>query len=766
VAAAEQAIDQALADERYDTALELAATAKKLAESPHAEARFRKEASDRIARRVREIEAIQRAAAVAIEAEATLEKSPDDPTANLTLGRWYCLYKRDWDRGLPYLAKSPDGQFKTLAKLELAVDLTLKPQLDLADGWWDIGQRESGIPRDAARLHAGDIYRLQLPNLQVGLKKTAVEQRLKDIDAIERSAAGATRQIDLLKLVDVKRDAVNGEWTLSAAGLMSDSTEKSQLEFQYQPPEEYDFEVVFTRKEGHDFVAQICASQGRKFEWIMGSAVGTVSGFQMINGQWSAQNPTKAYAGLNTNQRYTSVVKLRHDGVKAYLDGTLVADWKTNYADMSLWDGYGFRNPGTLGIATWKTPTIFHSAKVTEITGIGKVGKRQAIVSSEKSTVEPRAAAGNRFPRNRWVDVLRLVDTSKHAVNGNWSRDSTVISCGAEGEARMEVPVAVAGSYDLEVEFTRTDGDSDVTTIFTVGDRQCSLLLSMDHGGLSGIDLVDGKRPWDDGNPSVIRPGRLTNGRAYVLLISVRQTKPDRASVDVLLDGRPYLPHWEGNPASLSLHGAWQLRDSRVLGVGGWNTRIIFHSMRLKLVAGRAISLASKNGAEFNRTPDSHPAVTVKTARQGGGGGGAFDEVGPPGTRLVGFHLVDGGAINVLQPIYRGPGGAVAGVSHGGNPGTAVDVVAKDGYAVGAVVVRSGDWIDALRVVFMRVRGKRLDPSDSYESPWYGGSGGGETKLGGDGSPVVGVFGASGDFIDSIGLNLEKPATASTTPQK
>ena len=166
------------------------------------------------------------------------------------------------------------------------------------------------------------------------------------------------------------------------------------------------------------------------------------------------------------------------------------------------------------------------------------------------------------------------------------------------------------------------------------------------------------------------------------------------------------------------------------------------------------------------KAASSAPSEIVKTARQGGGGGGAFDEVGPAGTRLVGFHLVDGGAINVLQPMYRGPGGVVAGVSHGGNPGTAVDVIAKEGYAVGAIIVRSGDWVDAMRVVFMRIRGKRLDPSDSYESRWYGGSGGGETKLGGDGSPVVGVFGASGDNIDSIGLNLETPVAASATPTK
>ncbi len=221
VVTTEQLIDAALADERYDTALELVAMAKKVLSSAHAEPRFRKEATDRLAGRLRDIPAFQKASAVAIEAETTLEKSPDDATANLTLGRWYCLYKRDWDRGLPLLAKGPEGPLKSLAEQELAVNLQLRPQLDLADGWWEVGQKESGPPRDAARLHAGEIYRLQLPNLQPGLKRTAVEQRVKELDAIQSLAPLPTGAVLLLtfdKLTFFKRNGVQYVRDLSGHG--------------------------------------------------------------------------------------------------------------------------------------------------------------------------------------------------------------------------------------------------------------------------------------------------------------------------------------------------------------------------------------------------------------------------------------------------------------------------------------------------------------------------------------------------------------------
>jgi hypothetical protein len=58
----------------------------------------------------------------------------------------------------------------------------------------------------------------------------------------------------------------------------------------------------------------------------------------------------------------------------------------------------------------------------------------------------------------------------------------------------------------------------------------------------------------------------------------------------------------------------------------------------------------------------------------------------------------------------------------------------------------------------MGIDGSRLDPNDRYESPWLGGrGGGGETSLGGEGKPVIGMHGTvvrHGGFraLDSLGL--------------
>jgi hypothetical protein len=61
--------------------------------------------------------------------------------------------------------------------------------------------------------------------------------------------------------------------------------------------------------------------------------------------------------------------------------------------------------------------------------------------------------------------------------------------------------------------------------------------------------------------------------------------------------------------------------------------------------------------------------------------------------------------------------------------------------------------VDGFKVIFMRVGKTSLDTNTSYESDWIGGrSGGEEEKLGGDGTPVIGIFGRSGNDLNSLGL--------------
>jgi hypothetical protein len=120
-----------------------------------------------------------------------------------------------------------------------------------------------------------------------------------------------------------------------------------------------------------------------------------------------------------------------------------------------------------------------------------------------------------------------------------------------------------------------------------------------------------------------------------------------------------------------------------------------------------------------------------------------FRETAPDNGILVGFFVSapNDFLVNYVQPIYLTPKGEKVGKAYGVANQRVVCVKAKDGYAVGAVDVRSGDLFDSLAVRFMRVRDDSLDARDSYSSVRVGGNGGDPLRVGGEGALIVGIHG-------------------------
>ena len=73
-------------------------------------------------------------------ATALLDKVPDDPEANLTVGSYLCFAKGRWQDGVPMLALGKDPAFKAVAIKELDGVQTAQAQLALADQWRDLAE--------------------------------------------------------------------------------------------------------------------------------------------------------------------------------------------------------------------------------------------------------------------------------------------------------------------------------------------------------------------------------------------------------------------------------------------------------------------------------------------------------------------------------------------------------------------------------------------------------------------------------------------------
>jgi hypothetical protein len=149
------------------------------------------------------------------------------------------------------------------------------------------------------------------------------------------------------------------------------------------------------------------------------------------------------------------------------------------------------------------------------------------------------------------------------------------------------------------------------------------------------------------------------------------------------------------------------------------------------------VNLASASLIELPRRPEGWPVRGEK-----------FRETGPSGGLLVGLRVgtmnTRGGLkISSLQPIYESGSSYIAGARLGVAVPAETTVVAKPGYAVGGVNLRSGLVVDAIQLVFMKYENGQLDPAESYVSGWLGDSRGGFSKsVSGQGKIVAGIHGA------------------------
>jgi hypothetical protein len=165
-------------------------------------------------------------------------------------------------------------------------------------------------------------------------------------------------------------------------------------------------------------------------------------------------------------------------------------------------------------------------------------------------------------------------------------------------------------------------------------------------------------------------------------------------------------------------------------------------------------------GAPWPMFPGQLPEGASVTEVVGGRGGGEQDFCDPAGRPLLGVaYAIDeqwdsnGPVIGGLQPVFDSDGPAVDW------RGLQLTVVAgREGYVVGGLLVDAGEYVNAIKVIFVRRNGEVLDLHDSYESDWLGKPRADEPrKLAGDGQNVIGLHCKQGLVLDGLGL-VVRPA--------
>jgi WD40 repeat protein/serine/threonine protein kinase len=181
------------------------------------------------------------------------------------------------------------------------------------------------------------------------------------------------KSINLMPMIDPRRNAVWGTWEFQEGRLVSDRSPHSRIEIPFQLPQEYDFRMVFERRTGAGGVNVILSRGGRQFRCELGGELNTRFAFESAKlGQPPEVTAVKTEPlCLRNDWAYTLLIQVRGDGAKAFLDGKPILSWKTDYADIGLGASWNLRNTLRLGLGSHESEAVFHRLELLEVTGKG-----------------------------------------------------------------------------------------------------------------------------------------------------------------------------------------------------------------------------------------------------------------------------------------------------------------------------------------------------------------------------------------------------------
>jgi len=304
----------------------------------------------------------QAEAGVAV-ARKTLAANATNAEANLVVGRFECLLRGDWARGLPNLAMGSDAALAALAKRDLATppESNAKAMKEVADGWWTASVTRSGLAKARMQARAADWYSKAIGDLK-GLDKAVAERRIAE------TGESGSRGVDVLKLVGGRAKTDWGTWEMTPEGLACTKSGRALLP--YVPPEEYDLRVVFTRHSGSDSLAIFCPLAKGTLLCIAAGAGTTTISFANMTGRndWHFMGKDERKDKSPNEVPYTFTIRVRKTGVQAALNDQVI--------EMAT-DGTGYRNDAltmggelVLALHTQGTAT-FSAIEITEILGKG-----------------------------------------------------------------------------------------------------------------------------------------------------------------------------------------------------------------------------------------------------------------------------------------------------------------------------------------------------------------------------------------------------------
>jgi hypothetical protein len=288
--------------------------------------------------------------------------------------------------------------------LQRAAALAVKDPSDLSEpeaaelgDWFKSHARGAGKP--AALAHARACYeRFLALHPKEDVQRLKVKLALDEMGPATAVSAGvkppastaAGRVVNLKPLIDPERDGLAGTWRRDKDDIVMESGPRaSPLRVPYQPPEEFDLRVEFTR-------------------------VGEKGGVDLV---WTGPDGKPARWKLSTHDapldsaRHTAVLRVRKNEVTGLLDGKEIARAKPDDQDWTA-EAQASVGAGAVGVVCNIGPTRFHAIDLVEVSGKGRPAAHGSADAKDWRVLTWDA------PNGKWADAPldRITVTVKDGV--------------------------------------------------------------------------------------------------------------------------------------------------------------------------------------------------------------------------------------------------------------------------------------------------------------------------------------------------------------
>jgi len=524
--------------------------------------------------------------------KAKLDAKPDDDASRKELVRLLLVEEDNAAEAAKFLDDSLDEATRKYVPAA-AKPLDEAPELACKElGEWYRGladQATTPMSKGAMLRRAQGYYERFLDtHKEEDLARTTATLTLKKIeDALAKLPAPKAAQaqwIDLLKKVDVEKNAIRGTWQRQGSDLACTSAENYNRVMVPLPiTGSYEVQARVVRVSGNESFMLILPLKSTQFECHWGytgdKALLSKIGRRGVDAPCRIENGREYEIGIKVLQEEGKTT------INATLDGKPLLAWDGPESQVSSSAEWGLPEKTCIGLGAFNCVVTFRSVRLR-------------LLSGDSKTPQPATKL-----TAAWTDGLKLVDPARDAVKGKWARKGEALATTAEAESsRLAIPVVPAAGYEVQVTFVRATGNDAVTVMLPVGTAACNVTLSAGRGEAHGLEAIHGK--WAGDNESSVRPGTLTNGHEYVLAVQV-SPEGDGASISAFLDGRALL-RWKGPQSALAIPAGWQMPNPRYLGLGAFQSAVEFRRVQIRALPDNARSPAGE------RIPDERPVPRTR----------------------------------------------------------------------------------------------------------------------------------------------------------